>query len=103
MSYTPGREVITRAESIGYLVSYNFRTDSSNNWLELKKPGSLTSIKGGQSLAKVVYKDEYYHYTKEQIESIKQQASDLNIARLDELTQMPLGQIIQLLNQRTNK
>jgi len=54
-------------------------------------------------LAKVVYKDEYYHYTKEQIESIKQQASDLNIAGSDELAQMPLGQIIQLLNQRTNK
>ena len=54
MSYTPGREVILRAESIGYIVTYNFRTDSSNTWLELQRPGQLTSIKGGQSLAVVV-------------------------------------------------
>jgi SAM-dependent methyltransferase len=54
MSYTPGREVIKRAESIGYIVTYNFRTDSSNTWLELHRPGQLTSIKGGQSLAVVV-------------------------------------------------
>ena len=77
--------------------------NNSTTWIELQRPGQLSSLKGGQSLAKVLYKDEYYHYTKEQIESIKQQASDLNIARSDELEQMPLGQIIQLLNQRTNK
>lgn len=54
MSYTPGREVIARAESLGYIVSYNFRTDFSNTWLELQRPGKLTSIKGGQSLSQIM-------------------------------------------------
>lgn len=102
MSYTPGREVIARAEAIGYLVTYNFKTDSSNTWLELQKPGRLTSIRGGQSLAKILYKDEYSTYTDEQIKNVKQQASDLNIARADELNNMPLGHIIALIKQRTN-
>lgn len=102
-SYTPGNNIITLCQKIGYEIKNIFRLDHSCTWIEIACPGILTSIRGGQSLAKVLYKDEYYHYTKEQIESIKQQASDLNIARSEELEQMPIGQIVQLLNQRTNK
>ena len=58
MCYTPGHALISRIESIGYEITYNFRTDSSNTWLEIKKPGELTSMRGGQSLAKILYKDE---------------------------------------------
>ena len=103
MSYTPGRAVVSKAESIGYVVTYNFRTDSSNTWLELQKPGQLTSLRGGQSLAKILYKDEYSLYTNEQIKNIKQQASDLNIVRFDELEKMPIGQIVELLKQRNSE
>jgi hypothetical protein len=103
MSFTPARALMYMTEQLGYEIMHVFRTDQSCTWMEIKKPGTLTSLRGGQSLAKVLYKDEYYHYTKEQIEMIKQQAFDLNIARSDELEQMPLGQIIQLLNQRINK
>ena len=103
MSYTPARAMLDMAKKLGYVVAYNFRTGASNTWLELQRPGELTSIKGGQSLAKILYKDEYFHYTKEQIKNIKQQAADLNIARSDELDQMPIGQIVTLLNQRTSK
>lgn len=103
MSYTPGREVVSMAEKLGYQVTFNFRTDSSNTWLELQRPGELSSIKGGQALAKILYKDEYTMYTEEQIKSIRQQAFDLNIAKSNELEQMPIGQIVKLINQRTNK
>jgi hypothetical protein len=103
MSYTPENNIIALCQSIGYEIKNIFRLDQSCTWIEIARPGSLTSVRGGQSLAKVLYKDEYYHYTKEQIESIKQQAYDLNIAKSDELEQMPLGQIVQFLNQRTNK
>jgi len=54
MSYTPSREVIARAEALGYVVSYNFRTDFSNTWLELQRPGKITSFKGGQSLSQIM-------------------------------------------------
>jgi SAM-dependent methyltransferase len=102
MSYTPGNRILEIVEKLGYIVTYNFRTDAACTWLELKRPGQLTSLRAGQSLAKILYKDEYYHYTKEQIENIKQQASDLNIARYEELNNMPIGHIVELIKQRTN-
>ena len=67
MSYTPEREVINRAKAIGYIVTYNFRLDSSNNWLELQRPGQITSLKGGQSLAKIVDTDDRYKYTSNRV------------------------------------
>lgn len=103
MSYTPCRNIITSCQEIGYEIKNIFRLDHSCTWIEITRPGTLTSIRGGQSLAKILYKDEYYYYTKEQIESIKQQICDLNIARSEELEQMPVRQMVQLLNQRTNK
>jgi SAM-dependent methyltransferase len=103
MSYTPGRCVLDLARKIGYAVTYNFRTDAACTWLEIQRPGVLSSLRGGQSLAKVLYKDEYYHYNNEQIENIKQHASDLNIARPEELNNMPIGHIVELIKQRTSK
>ena len=103
MCYTPGHALISRIESIGYEITYNFRTDSSNTWLEIKKPGELMSMRGGQSLAKILYKDEYTMYTEEQIKNIKQQAHDLNIGSSDELETMPIGKIVEFLKQRTSK
>ena len=102
MCYTPGCAIIDLIEKIGYEVIYNFRTDLANSWLEIRKPGTLKSLRGGQSLAKILYKDEYYNYTKEQIENIKRHAADLNIASYEELNNMPLGHIVELIKQRTN-
>jgi hypothetical protein len=61
------------------------------------------SMRGGQSLAKILYKDEYTMYTEEQIKNIRQQAHDLNIASSEELEKMPIGQIVEFLKQRTSK
>jgi SAM-dependent methyltransferase len=105
MSYTPGREIISRAESIGYIVTYNFRTDSSNTWLELQRPGKLTSIKGGQSLAKVVDIDDAFKYTDEEIKNIRQQAEELKIYNPNGNTprvvdHIPISQLVKLIKQR---
>jgi hypothetical protein len=100
MSYTPEREIINKAKSIGYIVTYNFRLDSSNNWLELQRPGQLTSLKGGQSLAKIVYNDDSYKYTSEEQRNIRHQAADLNINTPQVLKQIPVGQIVELIKQR---
>jgi SAM-dependent methyltransferase len=52
--YTPGHWILNRAQQIGYTLL--FKTDDSNmfTWVELKKPGSVSSIRGGQTLAKIV-------------------------------------------------
>jgi SAM-dependent methyltransferase len=54
--YTPGNRVKAIAKSIGYRQMFSW-TDAGNlTWLELRKPGELESIRGGQTLAKIVNK-----------------------------------------------
>lgn len=54
MCYTPGRTVLAHAQTVGYQVRQRYRMNNSTTWVELQRPGQLTSIRGGQSLAKVV-------------------------------------------------
>lgn len=55
-SYTPGCLVKNLATTIGYEILFTNKTDKAATWIELKKPGVLTSLKGGQTLAKIVSK-----------------------------------------------
>lgn len=51
--YTPGLLVLGYAEYIGFEKVFEYRDDSASVWIELKKPGTLTSLRGGQALAKI--------------------------------------------------
>ena len=52
--YTPGYLVKDLVVSLGYEILYSFNDGGPSTWLELRKPGTLTTVKGGQSFAKVV-------------------------------------------------
>jgi SAM-dependent methyltransferase len=54
--YTPGYLVRELAISTGYEIVYSWNDPGPTTWLELRKPGELTSFKGGQTLAKIVPK-----------------------------------------------
>jgi SAM-dependent methyltransferase len=54
--YTPGRRVKAFAKSIGYRQVFSWTDTGNLTWLELRKPGELESIRGGQTLAKIVNK-----------------------------------------------
>jgi SAM-dependent methyltransferase len=54
--YTPGRQVKAFAKSIGYRQVFSWTDTGNLTWLELRKPGELESIRGGQTLAKIVNK-----------------------------------------------
>jgi len=56
MCYTPGRLVEQLARRIGYEITFRYDTHSPNTWLEITKPGTAQSIKGGQALAAVTPK-----------------------------------------------
>ena len=55
-SYTPGYLVQELAESLGYEIEFSWNDPGPSTWIEFKKPGALDSLKGGQSLAKIVSK-----------------------------------------------
>lgn len=54
MCYTPGRELKSHAESVGFEILFEHHGQGNVTWLELKKPGTIQSIRGGQALAKIV-------------------------------------------------
>jgi len=54
MCYTPGNKLKKIAQDLGYIVKFEYHGLLDAKWIELQKPGELTSIKGGQSLAKIV-------------------------------------------------
>lgn len=54
MCYTPGRTVLSHAQAAGFQVKQRYRMSNSSTWVELQRPGHMTSLRGGQSLAKVV-------------------------------------------------
>mgnify|MGYP003323057122 FL=1 len=56
MCYTPGRRIRVIADLIGFEIINNHIGINDIAWFELKKPGEIESIRGGQSLAKIIPK-----------------------------------------------
>ena len=56
MCYTPRRAVVAAAEAMGFEIQQSYRIDAACTWLEFRKPGQLTSMKGGQTLATLTVK-----------------------------------------------
>jgi SAM-dependent methyltransferase len=56
--YTPGLLINQLAKNIGYDRFYSWNDGEPKTFLELRKPGELTSTRGGQTLAKVVAKSK---------------------------------------------
>jgi SAM-dependent methyltransferase len=56
MCYTPGRRVQQIADKIGFENVYDQRGPNNISWFEIKKPGEIYSLRGGQTLAKIVRK-----------------------------------------------
>jgi hypothetical protein len=54
--YTPGYLILDMAKSIGFEIVYTHNDDGPSTWIELQNPGKLTSLKAGQTLAKIVSK-----------------------------------------------
>lgn len=54
--YTPGSLILSFAESLGFKLTFTFHENGPWTWIELRKPGELTSLRGGQTLAKILPK-----------------------------------------------
>jgi hypothetical protein len=54
MCYTPGHVVKSLAEQTGFEILYQHRGLGDLAWLEIRRPGEIESIRGGQSLAKII-------------------------------------------------
>lgn len=53
-SYVPGRALKEAIISLDYEIEYEYTNQAAVTWLELKKPGKLSSIKAAPTLAKII-------------------------------------------------
>lgn len=58
MCFTPGKLLLSLCESLGFEVRQIYQLDAACTWVEMSKPGTLTSLRGGQSLARIVAKSK---------------------------------------------
>lgn len=56
--YTPGHLLKSFVTSLGYELINSVESASGYNWIEVKKPGKLTTLRGGQALAKIIKQPE---------------------------------------------
>ena len=54
--YTPGKMVFANCQEIGFTITNCYDIDGASTWVELAKPGTVETRRGGQSLAKIVDK-----------------------------------------------
>ena len=54
MCYTPGHMVKALAKTLGFEITQWYYLEKSNALIELRRPGQLTSLRGGQSLGKII-------------------------------------------------
>ena len=54
MCYTPKRHIQRHAESVGFESTIEHNGLGDLSWLEFVKPGKIESIRGGQTLAKII-------------------------------------------------
>lgn len=54
MCYTPGKEILTHCHEIGFETLSVNHGQGDVSWMEIRKPGEIESIRGGQSLAKII-------------------------------------------------
>jgi SAM-dependent methyltransferase len=54
MCYTPGHAIRDQIDQLGFEITYQHRGQGDLTWMEIKRPGEIESIRGGQSLAKII-------------------------------------------------
>lgn len=58
MCYTPKKYIVQHAENVGFEFAFEHNGLGDLSWLEFVKPGKIESIRGGQTLAKIVAKTD---------------------------------------------
>lgn len=51
--YTPGRQIKEISTRIGFNIASSFDLENNVSWLELRRPGTRSSLRGGQTLGRV--------------------------------------------------
>jgi hypothetical protein len=54
--FTPGSRLLDKLYKIGYLPQFEYHSQREFHWIELRVPGEIDSVRGGQCIAKICQK-----------------------------------------------
>jgi len=91
-SYTPGHMVRDIARQIGYEFLHTIAINPANTWVELKKPGVITSLRGGQLLATPSTKPEAI-----ELHRLQALAREFGMATTEVIAQYNKEQLVDLI------
>ena len=77
--YTPGRLVRSYVLELGYEIVFDLDDDSNTSWLELRRPGNYSSIRGGQTLAAIHQRSQELNVTNVIDKPLESAYNELNI------------------------
>jgi len=89
----PKWKITELIDNIGFDLITHGSADRLTHWIEIKKPGELTSIRASQTLATMHIRDGYIPvdtevekvYNKQQISRLKQIAIQMNLGNPDDI------------------
>ena len=105
--YTPYRLVKPIIERVGFRI-VKLETEQ-DNWLEIRKAGTLHSIRGGQAIGTVYHKEgdvltKQNMYTSDEKEEIRQEAQELDINLTNNNgDDIPIGKLALAINRKKNE
>jgi len=91
-TYTPGHMVRDIARQTGYEFLHTITINPANTWVELKKPGELTSLRGGQLLATPSAKPEAI-----EMHRLRSLAREFNMANVEAIAKYNKEQLVDLI------
>lgn len=108
MCYTPGRLVLSAAEMIGYETVHVYDIDAAATWVELRRPGELQSLRGGQSLAKILPKPleqrldfvNKTSYTEQDLSDIRHRAIEVGIPENEDFYKLSAQELLRRILQK---
>jgi hypothetical protein len=80
------------AATVGYDQIFSWNNSGPTTWLELRKPGTLTSLRGGQTLAKIKVNPKYA-----ELDFLRKLALEFNLVNIDSVNTHTADQLKEII------
>ena len=93
--YTPGRMVRDYANELGYDIIFDIDDNSDTSWIELRKPGKFSSIRGGQTLAKIKNDPKI-----QELHTLQNLAKEFNMDNVEKINTLTVDELKNLIKNK---
>jgi hypothetical protein len=104
MCFTPSSLITPLVQTLGFVIHQTCEVDAACTWYEVQKPGEFTTLRGGQTLARVNSREapvdipQESQYTSRQQEKLLRQAQKLGLD-----TSLPWHELQRLITERKSQ